>query len=102
MKNIIDILLDAENRDPIMLTNEDGQTVAFKQVAVIPYKQTLYCILKPLDKIDGIADDEAVVFFVDDIEDDPVLKAETDEETAIEVFNIYYDLLEENGRKDKK
>ena len=96
-EDIIDILLDEENKDPIVLTDDKGRKLAFEQVAVIPYEQKLYCVLKPLDHIDGVADDEAVVFYVDEGEnedDDPVLRIEDDELKAIDVFMEYYDLLD--------
>ena len=96
-EEIIDILLDEENKDPIVLTDDKGRKLAFEQVAVIPYEQKLYCVLKPLDHIDGVADDEALVFYVDEGEnedDDPVLRIEDDELKAIDVFMEYYDLLD--------
>lgn len=96
-EDIIDILLDEENKDPIVLTDDKGRKLAFEQVAVIPYEQKLYCVLKPLDHIDGVADDEALVFYVDEGEnedDDPVLRIEDDELKAIDVFMEYYDLLD--------
>lgn len=96
-KDIIDILLDEENKDPIVLTDDKGRKLAFEQVAVIPYDQKLYCVLKPIDHLDGVADDEALVFYVDEGEnkdDEPVLRIEDDELKAIDVFMEYYNLLE--------
>lgn len=96
-EDILDILLDEENKDPIVLTDEKGRHIAFEQIAVIPYEQKLYCVLKPIDYIDGVADDEAIVFYVDEGEnedDDPVLRIEDDELKAIDVFMEYYNLLD--------
>ena len=95
MCDIIDILLDEDNREPLIFTANDGRKIAFEQIAVIPYDK-IYCILKPIDHIDNFADDEAVVFFVDETSEEPVLQVETNELTAIKVFEEYYDLLEEN------
>lgn len=94
--DIIDILLDESNRDRIVLFAENGKSYTFEQIAVIPKYDKLYCVLKPVDKISSIGDDEAVVFYVDDESDPPRLQVETDEKKAIEVFNDYYDLLEES------
>lgn len=44
-KDIVDILLDEENKDPIVLTDDKGRKLAFEQIAVIPYDQKLYCVL---------------------------------------------------------
>lgn len=96
-EDVVDILLDEENKDPIVLTDDKGRKLAFEQVAVIPYDQKLYCVLKPIDHIDGVADDEALVFFVDEGEnedDEPVLRIENDEIKSIDVFIEYYNLLE--------
>ena len=49
-RDLLDILLDAENREPIVLTSEDGKSMTFEQVAVIPKtvkgERRLYAILK--------------------------------------------------------
>lgn len=106
--DLLDVLLDQENKDPIVLMDEKGKQLTFEQVAVIPYgvddgDKSLYCVLKPMDKLPGIADDEAIVFLVD--EDDngnTILRVEEKEEVAIAVFDKYYDLLEEATKKPKK
>lgn len=104
-KDLLDILLDQDNKDPIVLTDENGKKLAFEQVAIIPYDieddKVLYVVLKPISKIKGIADDEAVVFkVVEDEIGNAVLRVEDDEIIAIEIFNKYYDMLEE-ARKNK-
>ena len=104
-KGILDILLDKDNRDPIVLTDGEGRRISFEQIAIIPYERAndwnLNVLLKPIDKIDGIQDDEAVVFFVDEVDGNHVLKVEKDESIAIDVFNEYYKLLDEVGKKHK-
>jgi uncharacterized protein YrzB (UPF0473 family) len=104
--DLLDVLLDQDNKEPIVLMSEDGKQMTFEQVAVIPYEvrkeKRLYCVLKPLDKIDGIADDEAIVFLVDtDDEGNSIIRIEEDEEVAIAVFDKYYDLLEEAQKEEK-
>lgn len=99
--DILDVLLDEENKDPIVLVDEKGKQLSFEQIAVIPYNEKIYAVLKPIDKIENIADDEAVVFYVDEREGQaPVLMVETNEKTAMAVFEEYYNLLDEaNGNK---
>ncbi len=104
--DIVDVLLDQDNKDPIVLMDEKGRQLTFEQVAVIPYEvrkeKRLYCVLKPLDKIEGIGDDEAIVFVVDqDAEGNSIIKIEEDEEVAIAVFDKYYDLLEEAQKEEQ-
>ena len=104
--DLLDVLLDQDNKEPIVLMDENGKQMTFEQVAVIPYEvrkdNRLYCVLKPLDKIEGIGEDEAIVFLVDtDDQGNSIIKIEEDEEIAIAVFHKYYDLLEE-ARKEAK
>lgn len=104
--DLLDVLLDQDNKEPIVLMDETGKQMTFEQVAVIPYEvrkeKRLYCVLKPLDKIEGIADDEAIVFLVDtDDEGNSIIRIEEDEEVAIAVFDKYYDLLEEAQKEEK-
>ncbi|MBP3344757.1 MAG: DUF1292 domain-containing protein [Clostridia bacterium] len=104
--DILDVLLDQDNKEPIVLMDDKGKQITFEQVAVIPYEvrkeKKLYCVLKPLDKIEGISEDEAIVFYVDEDEDgNSIIKVEEDEEVAIAVFDKYYDLLEEAQKEEK-
>lgn len=102
-EDIIDVLLDEENKDPIVLVDGGGKKIAFEQIAVIPYDEKLYCILKPIDHIDNVSDDEAIVFYVDEKEGkEPTLMVETDELKAMDVFEEYYNMLDEERRKGKR
>lgn len=94
-KNLFDILTDPNNKEPIDLMAEDGVRVKFEQVAVVPYNGKLYCILKPLTHIDGIGDNDAMVFYIDVTGEEPIITLEMDEDIAIKIFDKYYELLEE-------
>ncbi len=95
--DIREILLDDDNTAPIYLYNDGGERIEFEQIAVIPMGEELYCILKPITKVPGIKDDEAVVFKVEDNEfGESYLRVEDNEETAIKVFCAYYDLVSED------
>ena len=94
--DVLDILLDEENDDPISLFDENDNEIKFEQVAIIPENEKIYAILKPIDEMEGVEDDEAIVFVVDqDEEGNSVLIVEKDEPTAIKVFDKYYQLLDE-------
>ncbi len=98
--NIIDVLMDENNKDPIVLMDANGRRLSFEQIAVIPHNDKLYCVLKPIDKIENVQDDEAIVFYVDETQgEEPVLMVETDEKVAMDVFDEYYDLLDEEQSK---
>lgn len=102
--DILDVLLDEDNKDPIELIDGNGRRLRFEQIAVIPHNDKVYCVLKPIDKIENVNDDEAIVFFVYEQEGkDPVLMVETDEKVAMDVFEEYYNLLDaEDAKKAKK
>ncbi|MGN1372960.1 MAG: DUF1292 domain-containing protein [Candidatus Coproplasma sp.] len=95
--DLIEKLLDEDNDGQIRLTNEDGTELVFNHVATIPYNQTLYAILAPVSEIEGVNDDEAIVFRVDELEDgESVLVLEEDEEAAMAVFDKYIELWEQS------
>ncbi len=98
-ESILDILLDEENKEPLVLTSED-QRLTFEQVAAIPFDEKVYAILKPVEQIEGIAEDEAVVFYVDEEHDS--LQVEDNEEKAKAVFAEYYRLLDELEKESEK
>lgn len=101
--DILDILLDENNDEPITLYDEEDKGVQFEQVAVIPDNEKIYAILKPIDELEGVADDEAIVFLADYDEDgNTVLLVEKDEETAIRVFDKYYQLLDEAEKAESE
>lgn len=105
--DLLDILLDKENKDPITLMDEKGKQISFEQIAMIVHEvkkeKKLFAILKPVDKIEGLNDNDAIVFLVDQDKDgNTVLKIEEDEDVAIDVFDEYYDLLEEEMSKQKE
>ena len=93
--DILDVLLDEDNEDPITLYDENDKEIRFDQVAIIPMDEKLYAILKPIDEMEGVADDEAIVFFINENGDgDATLEIETDEPVAMRVFDEYYKLLD--------
>ena len=96
--DLYDVLLDSDNRENIVLLDETGKEMEFEQVAVVPYGEgddrEIYCVLKPITKIEGVEDDQALPFllFLND-EDDWALKVVEDETLAKEIFIRYYELL---------
>lgn len=99
--DLLETLLDETNNEDIILKNEEGEDLTFEQVAVIPFNDNLYCVLKPVTEIDGVNDDEAIVFRVDEMDGESVLVVEEDEEAAMQVFGQYIALWEEqNGEEE--
>ena len=62
-KNMFDILMDDENEENVILYDKDNNKVEFAQVALISLDDKgYYAILKPISKINGVEEDEALVF----------------------------------------
>ena len=93
----IDMLLDENNTENIKLYNEENQEVEFEQIALIPLEDKTYAILKPAETMEGIADDEALVFVIDEIDDEDCLVIVEDDAIIDNVFGEYYKMLEEEG-----
>ena len=100
--DLLDRFLDPNDNDPIVLLDEYGREMRFGQVAVIPHdkegKKELYVLLKPLDKIQGIKDDEMIVFVTDtDVNGNTVIRVEEDRNIWQEVYKKYLELLKRNS-----
>ncbi len=95
MPNIVDILLDENNDDNIILYNEKGEETEFMQIAIIPVKEIVYVILKPVKPIEGLGEDEGLVFTINEEAEEPILELVVDFEIIDKVFDIYEDLLRE-------
>ena len=93
--SVVDMLLDPDNESPITCVSEDGVLIKFDQIAIIPLENKLYAILKPITKIDGVADNEALVFNID-VEEDTITIV-NDFDLIDNVFEVYYDLLKKEN-----
>lgn len=93
----IEKILDENNQENVILYDDKNNPVEFSQVAVIPLNEKIYVILKPVNQIPDLHEDEALVFGIEEIEDEDCLVLIDDEEIIIKVFDVYYDLLREEG-----
>lgn len=103
-ENPIEKLLDTDNNEPIVLYDEKDNGIKFEQIALIPHKEVLYALLKPIEKMEGVADDEAVIFaFEEDANDNSqFLRVVNDDKIIDEVFAIYLKLAKEEEMSEKK
>ncbi len=93
----IDMILDEENDENIILYNENNEPTEFEQIAVVPLDGKAHVILKPADPIDGLGDDEALVFTIDEYEGEECLSIALDDDLIDAVFEAYYDMLRAEG-----
>lgn len=94
--DIIKKILDDQNTDDILLTNEEtGEELLFEQIATIPYEETTYAILSPKESNEDFEVGEGLVFKIINIEGDDLLVMEEDEQIIDKIFDIYEDLYRE-------
>jgi len=91
------MLLDENNTDNIKLFNEDNQEVEFEQIALVPIQNRVYALLKPVLSMEGIADDEALVFAIEEVDDEDCLVIVEEDEIIDKVFEEYYEMLRAEG-----
>lgn len=98
-RNPIEALLNPEDEGTIVLYDENDNPVSFEQIALIPMDDSIYAILKPVEKMEGVNDDEAIVFELSEDEEtgSELLNVVDEEEVINKVFDIYYQLLDEDG-----
>ena len=93
----IAMLLDENNTDNIVLYDDKNKEVEFEQIAIIPLDEKVYAILRPVGGEDELPEDEALVFVIDELDDEDVLMLEEDDNVIDKVFDKYYELLKQNG-----
>ncbi len=83
--------------DIVELTTEDGKRLKFYFVGTIEYKGKNYSAFEPAEQIDGIEDDDLIIFELsgDDEETADLLPIE-DEKLLDEVFEEFCRILEED------
>ena len=94
MKNerFVDKLFGEESEN-IFVQDNEGKEIEFEQVAVVDFEENYYAVLCPLTKIEGVGEDEAVVFLIDE-EKDQLVYVE-DERVIDGVYKEYCKLLDE-------
>ena len=53
----------------ITLYDEENNPIDFYEVAVVEYNSELYAILQPCDEVEGIEEDEVVIFKIEEGDD---------------------------------
>ena len=95
--SILDILLDEENDENIILYDENNEAVEFEQIAVIKLREKIYALLKPANPLEGVGEDEAMVFALEVFDNGYELVLEMDEDVIDEVFDVYCSMLDEQN-----
>lgn len=87
---------EEEDEDIITLLTASGEEVDFVEIAGIAYKGNFYAILQPVELLEGMEEDEALVFKVTRGEDgEDKFEIELDDDIIDAVFKEYNRLLDE-------
>ena len=84
-----------DDDDIITLLSDDGEEIDFIEVAGIAYRGNFYTILQPVELLEGMDEDEALVFkVVRGKEGEDKFEIELDDAIIDAVFEEYNKLLE--------
>ena len=94
---------DCENYDePVELITDDGKKLKFYFVGTIEYKGKNYSAFEPAEQIEGMEDDDLIIFELSgDDEDTADLLPVEDEKLLDEVFEEFCRVLEEEEAADE-
>ena len=88
--------MEEDDDDIVTLLSANGEEIDFVEIAGIAYKGGFYAILQPVDLLDGMDDDEALVFKVTRGKDgEDKFEIELDDSVIDAVFAEYNKLLDE-------
>lgn len=102
-KDLLEILLDMDNKENIILEDNNGKEAEFQQIAVIPMEfeneTRLYAILKPVITIEGTSKEDVFVFMAYQMDEVTYLMPVTNEKEAEMVYDKYLDMVDEAKAK---
>lgn len=85
-----------DDDDIITLLSADGEEVDFVEIAGIAYRGNFYAVLQPVELLEGMNEDEAIVFKVSKGKDgEDSFEVVLDDAIINAVFEEYQKLLEE-------
>ena len=100
-KSVFDKLFDPEDVSTIMLYDEQGKEVEFEQIALIPVKEEVYTILKPVKPMEGLGEDQGIVFHLEETEEgEELLTVVEDDKMTKEEYEDY--LFEQYSDDDEE
>lgn len=89
----VDRLFDESNDEKIYVKDKDGKEIEFEQIAVVDYMESYYAVLKPVTEIEGVSEDEFLVFLINEEED--CLSYVEDDKIIDGVSEEFFAMLEE-------
>ena len=94
--------MEDDNDDIVTLLSANGEEIDFIEIAGIAYRGQFYAILQPVELLDGMDEDEALVFKVTKGKDgEDKFEIELDDVVIDAVFAEYNRLLDESEDSGK-
>ena len=91
--------MEEDDDDIVTLLSANGEEIDFVEIAGIAYKGSFYAILQPVELLDGMDDDEALVFKVTRGKDgEDKFEIELDDSVIDAVFAEYNKLLDDANK----
>lgn len=85
-----------DDDDIVTLLSEDGEEIDFIEIAGIAYKGNFYAVLQPVELLEGMEEDQAMVFKVSKgPEGEDNFEVELDESVVDAVFEEYLKLVDD-------
>ena len=86
----VDKLFDDGYTENIFIKDNDGKEIEFEQVAIVDFEESYYALLDPVTPVEGVGENEVVVFLIDEendclvyVEDDRIIDGVNEEFTAM-------------------
>ena len=96
-----DLPVMADSDDIVTLLSANGEEIDFVEIAGIAHNGSFYVILQPVKPLEGMAEDEGLVFKVTRGENgEDRFEIELDEDIIVTVFAEYGKLYEANYGSD--
>ncbi len=98
---------DAEEQGSVIeLTDENGKQVSFDLLMTFDYEGKRYAAVMPLDEVEGVGEDEVILFEVvkgaKDVSYLPIENPILLDEVFDEFMELFDDMLDEEDEKDEK
>ncbi len=88
-EKIKELLFDAGQVKPLVLMNKAGKRLSFEQIYATELDGSTYCILRPLERVEGMSMLSALAFRVFG----ETFRAVRDRELSEKIFAEYYEAL---------
>lgn len=81
--------------DRVTLTTDEGEDIEFEIISEIALGEDFYAIMQPIKPLDGVGEDEALVFRIIESEDGDEYELVIDDDIIDSVLDSYNCLCEE-------